>query len=307
MNLPNFYDPNKVGELFIPDIPNAVAAGIDQKLPAFSEDSIRILLLLVDAQIDFIHTDGALSVPGAIEDTRRTVEWIYAHTQQLTHIAASLDSHTPNQIFFPPWWIDQQGGHPEPFTVITAKDVDEGKWRPVFEPEWSLKYVHELEESAKKQLMIWPFHTMMGTPGHNLSPSLYEAIAYHSAARKTKPTFVHKGMIAKTEFYSLLEPEVIVSDDPRGMINEKLLGEIFDFDAVYVAGQAKSHCVLETLSTIVREFSAKVGFKGKFRVLMDCTSSVYHPEIDFEAMAQDMYDRFREQGVELITSADIVT
>ena len=307
MNLPNFYDPNKVGELFIPDIPNAVAAGIDQKLPAFSEDSIRILLLLVDAQIDFIHTDGALSVPGAIEDTRRTVEWIYAHTQQLTHIAASLDSHTPNQIFFPPWWIDQQGGHPEPFTVITAKDVDEGKWRPVFEPEWSLKYVHELEESAKKQLMIWPFHTMMGTPGHNLSPSLYEAIAYHSAARKTKPTFVHKGMIAKTEFYSLLEPEVIVSDDPRGMINEKLLGEIFDFDAVYVAGQAKSHCVLETLSTIVREFSAKVGFKGKFRVLMDCTSSVYHPEIDFEAMAQDMYDRFREQGVELITSADLVT
>lgn len=31
--------------------------------------------------------------------------------------------------------------------------------------------------------MIWPFHTKVGTVDHNLSPSLYEAICYHAAAR----------------------------------------------------------------------------------------------------------------------------
>ena len=92
--------------------------------------------------------------------------------------------------------------------------------------------------------MIWPFHTMVGTVGHNLSPSLYEAICFHSAARQSQPVKLTKGSIPQTEHYSILEPEVKVTDHPQGGLNQALLNELGGYDLVYLAGQAKSHCVL---------------------------------------------------------------
>ena len=97
MNFPTFYDPAKVGSLFVPQTETAVLEGQKLKLKPSSNDAIRTLLLLVDAQVDFIHEDGALSVPGAVDDTRRTIEWIFTNLENVTTIAASLDSHIPIQ------------------------------------------------------------------------------------------------------------------------------------------------------------------------------------------------------------------
>ena len=83
-------------------------------------------------------------------------------------------------------------------------------------------YVAQLEAQHRKQLMIWPYHTMVGTVGHNLSPSLYEAVCYHSAARGSQPAKLIKGSIPQTEHYSILEPEVKVADHPQGEVNHAL-------------------------------------------------------------------------------------
>ncbi len=303
-HFPEFYHAEKIGTAFVPDTMTVIEAGKDRALTEAQRDQSRVILLLVDPQVDFIHTDGALSVPGAVEDTRRTIEWIFRHVAHLTAIAASLDSHIPNQIFSPTWWKNDAGEHPAPFTPITDEQVDAGVWTPIFEVEWSRAYVHQLENDAKKELMIWPYHTLIGTPGHTITPALYEAIAYHASARQSRPTFLHKGSISKTEHYSLLEPEVKVPDEPQGSLNVEFLNMLASYDLVYVAGQAKSHCVLETVTSVMRHYHDQPEQIAKWRILTDCMSSVAHPEIDFEALANDTLAAYAEQGLTLVTSAD---
>jgi nicotinamidase-related amidase len=259
-------------------------------------------LLLVDTQVDFVHLDGALSVPGAVDDTRRTIEWLFRNLGQVTTIASSLDSHVPIQIFSPTWWMNADGQHPAPFTPISSGDVATKKWQPLYEQDWSVEYVGKLEDQAKKQLMIWPYHTLIGTPGHSLTPALYEAIAYHSAARQSQPIFLTKGSIPKTEHYSILEPEVKVPDQPLGNLNTAFLDMLASYDLVYIAGQAKSHCVLETVTSTMRYFHDQPDVIGKLRVLSDCMSSVAHPEIDFDAMANETLAQYAKHGLTLVES-----
>jgi nicotinamidase-related amidase len=301
---PSFYNPDNIGTLFVPDTVSAVTLGRAANLPPANQDHPRVILLLVDPQVDFIHPDGSLCVPGAVADTRRTIEWLLRHASQVSAVAASLDSHIPIQIFYPPWWINAQGEHPAPFTAISSADVAQKRWRPVFEQRWSVRYVHRLEESAKKTLMIWPYHTMIGAPGYTITSALYEAIVYHAAARQSQPIFLHKGSIPKTEHYSLLEPEVKVRGAAQGGLNLPFLHMLGSYDLIYVAGQAKSHCVLETVNSVMRYYKDQPEQISKWRILVDCMSSVAHPFIDFEAMANQALADHAARGLRLVRSTD---
>ena len=304
MAFPPFYESGRVGRLYPPDTATAIVTGQAAGLRPASEDARRILLLLVDAQVDFIHTDGALAVPGAVDDTRRTIEWLYRNSEAVTAVAASLDSHVPLQIFYPTWWANPQGQHPAPFTPISSEDVHQGRWRPLQAPDWSIAYVEKLEQQAKKVLMIWPYHTMIGTPGQAITPALYEAIAYHAGARQTQPTFLTKGSIPRTEHYSIVEPEVKVPEQPQGEINRAFLDMLKAYDLIYVAGQAKSHCVLETVTSILNYFADEPDVITRLRLLVDCMSSVAHPEIDFDALADATLAQYARQGVRLAQASD---
>ncbi len=73
---------------------------------------------------------------------------------------------------------------------------------------------------------------------------------------------------------------------------------------MYVAGEAKSHCVLATLRTIVEYFAKRPDVTRKFRLLTDCTSSVRHPSIDFETAANAELERYRGLGLGLAKSTN---
>lgn len=302
MSFPEFYDPAKVGEIYVPNTAAAVQAGRAAGFHPAAKAQVRTILVLVDIQIDFVHDNGALSVPGAVADTRRIIEWIYTNTNRLTTIAASLDSHVPIQIFFPTWWVDENDEPPAPFTVIRSEDVQAGKWRPLYQEDWSGQYVEQLERDAKKELMIWPYHCLIGSTGHALVPTLYEAIAYHSAARQAQPQFITKGSIPQTEYYSLLEPEVKVPNHPMGGLNTEFLSTVANYDRIYFAGQAKSHCVLETINSIIRYFDDQPKVLRKLRVLTDAMSSVAHPVINFEQMANQAFKQFEARGIQPVTT-----
>jgi nicotinamidase-related amidase len=304
MSYPEFYDATKVGTLYIPNTSAALTAGNQAGVTASDDDDFRVALLLIDAQVDFIHGDGALSVPGAVDDTRRTIEWLFENLGKITTIVASLDSHVPIQIFSPSWWVNAEGKHPDPFTIITSDEVQTGKWKALYQRDWSGEYVERLEEQAKKQLMIWPYHTLIGTPGHNLTPALYEAIAYHTAARKTHPHFVTKGTIPETENYSIFEPEVKMDKLENGGLNTALLNELAIYDRIYVAGQAKSHCVLESVTSMMRYFDDKPEIRQKIYLLKDAMSSVVSPGIDFDAIAEEVYTNFAEHGLNITTTSE---
>lgn len=302
MDFPAFYNSDSVGTLFVPDAAAAVRDGRLVNVSPAAQAKVRTILLLVDPQVDFVHVDGHLSVPGAVEDTRRTIEWIFRHLSRITTIAASLDSHVPIQIFFPTWWSDAEGNHPEPYTVIRSHEVESGLWKPLYEVTWSIEYVEKLEAQSKKELMIWPYHTLIGTPGHAITPALYEAIAFHSAARQTQPFFLEKGMIPKSEYYSMLEPEVKVPDHPMGELNISFLNLLAEHDYIYIAGQAESHCVLETVSSIMRYFDDQPSVLSKIRILEDCMSPVAHPTIDFKEIAIKKFRAYAKKGLQIVDS-----
>ncbi|HEU4533493.1 MAG TPA: hypothetical protein VFS00_05220 [Polyangiaceae bacterium] len=304
--LPAFYDPRRVGTLYPPDVAAAAEAGRRAGLAPAAGDRRRVALFLVDAQVDFIHPPpvGSLSVPGAVDDTRRTAEFLYRHAGRITTVFASLDSHVPHQIFYASWWSDSAGRPPAPFTLIDAADVEAGRWRPLREPAWSLDYVRGLAATSKKALCVWPYHTMVGSPGHALDPALYEAVAFHAAARGAEPRFVAKGSVPETEHYSVFEPEIAYGAAAEARRNDALLEELARFDRVLVAGQAKSHCVLASVRSLVDHLGRRPGPGAEVCLLSDCTSSVAHPEVDFEALARVEYEALAARGLRLCASTD---
>lgn len=303
-NIPSFYDPARVAQIYDVDFQRAYEAGLAAFQRPASKDDPRVLLWLIDVQVDFVFPapTGRLTVPNALDDTRRTVEFIYENVHGITQIAASLDTHTPFQIFYPTWWVNDAGEHPAPMTVITSDDLQHGVWKPVAEPVWSVRYVQQLESVGKKQLMIWPYHCMEGTIGRGLVPALSEAMMYHAGARMAQPTYLTKGTIAHTEFYSVVEPEVKYPKHPDGGLNTRFLDMVAQFDLVYVAGQARSHCVLETMTSALRYFGGKPEIIGKMRFIDDATSSIP----GFEQATEDCIQEFQRQGVKLVQAADAI-
>ncbi|MCC7208448.1 MAG: hypothetical protein IT323_14160 [Anaerolineae bacterium] len=300
MTFPAFYSPDKAAAPFEPDLEGAYRAGLADFQRSTAADRPRVLALLIDVQNDFVFPapTGRLPVPGAVDDTRRTVEWLYRNVQRITTVAVSLDTHTPIQIFFPSWWKDASGDRPAPFTTITAQDVRDGRWIPAQAPHWSRRYVEELEQVGRKQLVIWPFHCIEGTAGRALHPSLSEAIAYHSGARDAEPVFVVKGMIPYTEFYSAFEPEVKYPEHRDGGVNTRFLDQIAAYDEVYITGQARSHCVLESLGSIVNYFSERPEVLSRIRFLQDTSSSIP----GFEEHAEKRLAEFAAAGLQFVSS-----
>jgi nicotinamidase-related amidase len=275
-------------------------------MPA-SSDSETVAVVLVDYQHDFIDPLGTLYVPGSQEDIARFLTWFYANAGQITTIYASLDTHIPFQIFYSSWWIHTQTReHPQPYTIITAQDVEDRVWVPLLEPEWSLRYVHELQQKARKDLMIWPYHTMEGTLGHMLASPISEAIAWHSAARQTQPVYIEKGLTPRTEFYGIFGAEVPDPQSQESGLNIPLIEAVMRHDRVYIAGEAKSHCVLETERQIVEHYAGQPEMLRKLYFMKDCASSVQHPLIDFDAMAEQALARMEERGVNIVVSTDAV-
>ncbi|MDD5656107.1 MAG: nicotinamidase [Elusimicrobia bacterium] len=302
MAAPPFHDPRRLGTIFLPDAAAIAAAAAEAGLPPAARDRRTLHPVIVDMQVDFCHPNGALFVPGALADLSRIIEFIYAQAGRITRITASLDAHLPHQIFTPSWWLDAGGRPPAPFTIITAREARAGRWRPAREPEWSLAYVERLEFLAKKPLTIWPYHAQIGSPGGALDPSLWSAILWHSLARGAQPDFLAKGSLPKTEHYSILQPEAPPPESAGAGRAEGLIEALRRSDSVLIAGEAASHCVLETLEDLAKIFAGEPRRLSRIAVLRDCTSPVAHPETDFAALTRERFRELERRGVRFLDS-----
>ena len=314
---PTFYDAQKVSSVYV-ERASLVAEVADEyrrkhRVPPSAKDKIRIAAFGIDAQIGFSCPGASLFVPGAVEDTQRTIEWLYRNLDRITQLHFSLDTHRVFQIFHPAWWIDDDGKHPAPFTPITTKDVRDGRYKPVMHPAECLEYVKKLEASGKYTLTIWPYHTLLGGVSHALVPALMEAAMFHSLVRSSQTHFETKGTHAMTENYSVLSPEVReLGGQSVGTFNAAFFKMLMEFDRVYVFGQAKSHCVLSTLRDM-QEHIASVDPKlmSKVWVLEDATSPVpappldpLPPALDFPRIADQAFVELRAAGMNLVKTTD---
>ena len=82
------------------------------------------------------------------------------------------------------------------------------------------------------------------------------------------------------------------------------LEDLEQYDSIIIAGEAASHCVLETLEDLVDEFADKPETLDKIFILRDCTSPVQHPDIDFAALTEKRFSAFEKQGIHFILSTD---
>ncbi|MEO0870271.1 MAG: isochorismatase, partial [Cyanobacteria bacterium J06642_11] len=141
---------------------------------------------------------------------------------------------------------------------------------------------------------------------HSLVPAFEEACFFHNLVRQTQTRFELKGSNPLTENYSVLRPEVLEdgTGKPVDTKNQALIQHLLTFDAVAIAGQAKSHCVAWTIDDLLSEIQqADPTLAQKIYLLEDCSSPVVVPGIvDFSDAAAEAYQRFADAGMHIIQS-----
>jgi nicotinamidase-related amidase len=205
-------------------------------------------------------------------------------------------------------------------TAISLEDVEAGRFR--VNPEAAdalgrdrgfldrhlLHYCRLLSRTGKYRLMVWPYHAMLGGVGHALVSAVEEAVFFHTIARDSQASFELKGASPLTENYSVLRPEVLEDADGRQLAprNDALLEKLLSYDALIVAGQAKSHCVSWTVSDLLEEIRRRDSkLARKIYLLEDCTSPVVVPGVvDFTDDAELAFTEFAAAGVNRVRTSD---
>lgn len=250
---------------------------------------MKRLLICIDFQNDFLE-GGALAVLGGKEDIERTISFI--NKIKIDKIICSLDTHTKNQIFHKCYWKDSNGNSPEDYTIITKEDVMNGKWIPVNENiEYAVEYLDYIENKGKKNLCIWPYHCLIGTIGNSLPDNLAKVVYEHDNL------FIQKGIDPDTEMYGIIKPEY----DKNKYENSEVLEIIRQFDEVYIAGEAKSHCVLESVKQIAEYYSDNPDIISKIIILEDCMSSIS----GYEKTTEEEFEILKNKGIKIVKSIDI--
>jgi nicotinamidase-related amidase len=325
--LPPHYNPESVGQVWrVPYQERAVQAAQwaqQYRISPAASDRFKVLLIGVDVQNTFCIPGfelfvGGRSGNGAVEDNQRLCEFIYRNLDVLTVITLTMDTHRAMQIFHPVFLVDGAGNHPAPMTLVSYEDIQSGCWKfnpevagslgitPEYGQEHLLHYTKALKELHKYDLTIWPYHAMLGGIGHAVVSAVEEAVFYHTIARNSQADLVIKGQMSLTESYSAVGPEVL--DDVQGkqiaQKNQKFLQKLIDFDAVVVAGEAKSHCVAWTVGDLLGAARAHdERLIGKIYLLEDCTSPVIVPgAVDYTAEADAAYQRFAQAGMHIVRS-----
>lgn len=330
--IPNHFDPHKVSQVWrVPYEERASQARAwanEHNLRPAAQDQIKIALVLIDVQNTFCIPEFELFVAGrsgtgAVDDNLHLVQFIYRNLGAITQISGTLDTHLATQIFHPIFLVDEGGEHPPPYTLVTAEDVRQGRWKfnaaladdlgidPGYGQKQLEHYTTKLAELGKYDLTIWPYHAMLGGVGHALVSSVEEAIFFHTVARYSRPDFEIKGDNPLTEHYSAIGPEVLTGPggNPLGEKSDRLLKIVQSYDAILFAGQAKSHCEAWTISDLLDQIQQHdSNLANKVYLLEDCTSPVVIPGvIDYTEQADAAFQRFVEAGMNVVRSTEPIS
>jgi nicotinamidase/pyrazinamidase len=277
-----------------------------------------VRLLIIDPQEDFCREGkpavldtkgniiipeilpGALFVPGAPDDCIRTAAMIDRLGKVIDKMYVTFDSHYQYQIFHPMFWKKGSGDAVMPFESIVHEDVKNGNIVPV-DPNmlsWCLEYTKALDDGGRYPLIIWPYHCLIGTPGWNVDPVIMKAILDWEKLTYRTHRPITKGSNLKTEHYSAVKAEVEISTDGMTGLNQKgIIDPLEHADIVAIAGQARSHCVANTVRDIMTNFSDPEYIK-KLYILEDAMSDVD----GFQYLGQGFMTDFVKAGGNITTT-----
>lgn len=259
----------------------------------------KVALLVVDGQVDFCDPAGKLSVKGADKDMKRLATMIKRVKGDLEEIIATCDMHRTLHVAHPIWWVDKDGNHPAPFTLIGIDDVTgpNPKWRATNAgyQQRSVEYVEKLKSNGRYVLCIWPPHCLIGSFGAAIYPPLFEAFCEWEK-QFAAVNYVTKGSNIFTEHYSIFMADVFDSEDPGTGLNTNLIKLMQEMDLIAIGGEASSHCVANSVRDLANNFGEDN--VRKFVYLEDACS----PVTGFEQMEKDFMKEMIDRGMNVTTT-----
>ncbi len=251
------------------------------------------LLLIIDMQNDFCLPTGALYVPGAESDATKLAQFIVRNETAIDSIVLTQDSHHIMDISHPSFWQNKRGENPEPFTAIDVESINSGKWTPRFSPKFVKMYIKSLYEQKEFPHTIWPEHCITGSSGAAFVDDVMTSVSQW--ARKGKFfDVIQKGLNPLTEHFGALRANVPIPEDKTTQLNQQLLGTLQKYENIIIAGEAKSHCVANT----VKQITELENFNSKLILLEDCMSNVP----GFDKIADPIYELAMNKGAVFTTS-----
>jgi len=262
----------------------------------------NIALMVIDPQRSFcakvdsaeqqVKHDGELCVPGAWEDMVRLGDFVRKAARIITSIDATLDSHHYIHIAHPIYWKNiKTSERPFPFTqLLPQPNPDDESIGTVYgqnlagdrigeftttTPHFikrAYNYLKALKDGNRYPHMIWPYHCLIGTPGHNVVEPLYDALLNWEKVRFAGVNWLTKGSNYHVEHFSAVRAEVPDPKDDKTQLNTAFIQRVMEADEILLSGEAGSHCLANTVRDMA-EFGSDE-FVKKCVLLKDATSPV---------------------------------
>ncbi|NOQ37043.1 MAG: hypothetical protein GQ569_14320 [Methylococcaceae bacterium] len=303
----------------------------------------NIQLVIIDPQNSFCNVvpeadqqrlhDGELCVAGGWDDMVRVGKLVTRLGNKLSDIKITMDSHQRLHIANPDWFCDCNGKHPAPFTLMRAENNsiigsvlrvdangqpviengapvfdDVGEFRTVKQGMFkrSYEYLAELSANNRYPHCLWPPHCQIGTAGHNIVAPLYEALDKWCADFAGTIDITTKGSNPWVEHFSAVRAEVADPNDPNSQLNTEFIQTLMEADEILLSGEARSHCLANTVRDIANEFAAggSLGSNDEFIkkcvLLTDATSDVP----GFTHLGEAFVNEMTARGMKTSTCAD---
>ena len=254
---------------------------------------MKTLLFVVDMQNDFCQPTGSLYSPGAKEDTERLSRLIRKRKDDIDKIILTADEHHVMDIAHPAYWKNARGEHPAPYTTISWWEVLSGEWIPFGDKDEVIDYLRRVIETGEFQHTIWPEHCLHGSEGAAIVPVLMEAVTFWAREGKYYQV-VEKGLNPSTEFFGAFRANVPLANAPETLFDMKLKEQLELYDVIWLAGEARSHCVASTLKQLL-DYPDIV---RKIMILEDCMSNIP----GYEDLPISIYEKAARLGARFVKS-----
>lgn len=246
--------------------------------PVFDEEG-ECCVLIIDPQDDFMDT-GSLPVPGAKADMDRLISFLKKNDTQINSIVVTLDTHSLFHVGNAHAYTDNKGEDlAEQITVYDPeehcpKQTKKGLKRHID------SYASKLEKQGKKHI-LWPLHCQLGTHGHAVYEPLFKQLKKWSNVSFTEVRYVTKGCDTKYENFSVFRSAGVDGnnysnpDKEAFKFNIDLAKHLYSFPKLYIAGEARTHCVLDSVIDYVNWVkSRKNPNNQQIYILWDCMSDI---------------------------------
>jgi nicotinamidase-related amidase len=154
-----------------------------------------------------------------------------------------------------------------------------------------------LEQQGEFCHFIWPYHCLIGSRGAAIDDNIMEALIDWTKDGKFYQV-VAKGTYPLTEHFGIFRANVPIANRPETQLNQALIDTLERYQNVFLVGQAKSHCVANSLKQAMEEAP---NLASKFIILEDCMSDV----TGLGHLGDPIYAKAKSLGVRFSKTTDI--